>query len=139
MVYITKDGQIKLNHLNVKNRNGEVIFESGKLNEEGNLTEDARPFMKVFGDKEGKPVGLLFWKYEKLLSDTRIKAGERRVEEYSIDKKVEDKLLYPLTATVKLNFRVYPQWVTSAVQKAFPNLPNPPVVELEKAVKEFEN
>ena len=73
------------------------------------------------------------------MSDTRIKAGERRVEEYSIDKKVEDKLLYPLTATVKLNFRVYPQWVTSAVQKAFPNLPNPPVVELEKAVKEFEN
>lgn len=125
--------------ITVKNRNGEVIFESGKLNEEGNLTQDARPFMKVFGDKEGKPVGLLFWKYEKLLSDTRIKAGERRVEEYVIDKKFEDKLLYPLTATVKLNFRVYPQWVTSAVQKAFPNLPNPPVIELEKSVKEFEN
>jgi hypothetical protein len=91
--------------------------------------------MKVFGDKDGKPVGLLFWKYEKLLSDTRIPAGKRRVESYNIQE--SEKLKYPLTAVVKLNFRIYPQWVTDAVQKMYPQLPDPPVVELEKIIKKF--
>ena len=124
--------------ITVKDRNGDIVFEAGKLKEDGNLGEDARPFMKVFGDKEGKPVGLLFWRYEKLLSDTRIKAGERRVESYNIELEEEEKLQYPLTAIVKLNFRIYPQWVTNAVQKAYPQLPNPPVIELEKIIQEFE-
>ncbi len=123
--------------ITVKDRNGKVVFESGKLKEDGNLGVDARPFMKVFGDKDGKPVGLLFWRYEKLLSDTRIAAGERRVESYEIKVEEGEKLQYPLSAIVKLNFRIYPQWVTSAVQKAYPQLPNPPVVELEKIIKEF--
>lgn len=123
--------------ITVKDRTGKVVFESGKLKKDGNLGDDARPFMKVFGDKEGKPVGLLFWRYEKLLSDTRIKAGERRIESYEIKLKEDEILEYPLTAIVKLNFRIYPQWVTSAVQKSYPNLPNPPVVELEKVIQEF--
>jgi DNA-binding beta-propeller fold protein YncE len=46
--------------ITVKDRNGKVLFEAGKLKKDGNLGEDARPFMKVFGDKEGKPAGLLF-------------------------------------------------------------------------------
>ncbi len=121
--------------ITAKDREGKVVFESGKLKEDGNLGEDARPFIKIFGDKNGKPVGLLFWRYEKLLSDTRIPAGERRVETYNIEK--SKKLKYPLTVIVKLNFRIYPQWVTDAVKKAYPQLPNPPVVELEKIIKEF--
>jgi hypothetical protein len=44
---------------------------------------------------------------KKLLSDTIIPAGERRVE--ACDIKTRDALNYPLTATVKLNFRIYPQ------------------------------
>ncbi len=121
--------------ITLKDANGKVVFESGKLKDDGNLDTDARPFMKVFGDKNGKPVGLLFWKYEKLLSDTRIKAGERRIETYDISK--PEKLIYPLSVIVKLNFRIYPQWVTDAVRKAYPQLPNPPVVELEKIMKDF--
>ena len=50
---------------------------------------------------------------------------------------LEKNLNYPLKATVKLNFRIYPQWVTSIVQKAFPELPNPPVVELENIEQIF--
>ncbi|MCP4969299.1 MAG: hypothetical protein GY932_01745 [Arcobacter sp.] len=123
--------------ITVKDREGNVVFESGKLKEDGNLGDDARPFMKVFGDKDGKPVGLLFWRYEKLLSDSRIKAGERRIESYDIKVDKGDKLSYPLTAIVKLNFRIYPQWVTNAVKKRYPQLPSPPVVELEKIVQEF--
>jgi len=121
--------------ITIKDRNGKIVFESGKLKDDGDLDTDARPFMKVFGTKEGKPAGLAFWKYEKLLSDTRIPAGVRRVESYKISNIKE--LKYPLTAIIKLNFRVYPQWVTTAVQKSYPNLPNPPVVELEKIIQEF--
>jgi DNA-binding beta-propeller fold protein YncE len=123
--------------ITVKDRENKVVFESGKLKEDGNLGEDARPFMKVFGDKDGKPAGLLFWKYEKLLSDTRIAAGERRVESYKIQSDGND-LKHPLTAEVKLNFRIYPQWVTDAVKKAYPILPNPPVIELNKLTKTFD-
>lgn len=122
--------------ITVTDRDNKVVFESGKLKEDNNLGEDARPFMKVFGDENSKPVGLLFWRYKKLLSDTRIPAGKKRVEIFDI--KEADKLKYPLKAVVKLNFRIYPQWVTDAVKKAFPQLPNPPVVELNRVVQIFE-
>ena len=113
-----------------------IVFSSGKLQEDGNLAEDARPFMKVFGDENSKPVGLMFWRYKKMISDTRIPAGERRVESYQIpDAKAQE---YPLKAVVKLNFRIYPQWVTDAVKRAYPQLPNPDVVTLEKIEKSFE-
>ncbi|MDT8338845.1 MAG: multiheme c-type cytochrome, partial [Sulfurimonas sp.] len=59
----------------VKDRGGRVVFSSGKLKEDGNIEDGSRLFQKVFGDEEGKPVGLLFWKYKTLLSDTRIPAG----------------------------------------------------------------
>ena len=36
----------------------------------GAVPEDARLFRKVFGDAEGKPVGLKFWRYAKLIEDT---------------------------------------------------------------------
>ena len=61
--------------------------------------------MKVFGDEEGNPVGLLFWKYKTLLKDTRIPAKERRVESYNLP----TDLNYPLNVDVKLNFRIYPE------------------------------
>ena len=109
--------------ITLKDKDGKIVFESGKLKDDGNLGRDARPFMKVFGDENFKPVGLYFWRYKKLISDTRIAAGERRIESYSI--KNIDNFNYPLTITVKLNFRIYPQWVTNIVQKAYPNLPDP--------------
>jgi len=120
--------------ISIKDKNGKIIFQSGKLKKDGNLREDARIFKKVFGDKNGKPVGLLFWRYEKLLSDTRIPAGKRRIEIYDVLLK---DAAYPLKVMVKLNFRVYPQWVTTGVQKLYPQLPNPPVIELNKIVKTF--
>lgn len=119
--------------ITIKDKNKNIVFSSGKLKEDGNLGEDARPFMKVFGDENGNPVGLLFWKYKTLLKDTRIPAKQRRVESYDL----ADNLAYPLDVEVKLNFRIYPQWVTDAVKKAFPTLPNPPVIKLEEIKKEF--
>ncbi|MBE0514666.1 multiheme c-type cytochrome [Sulfurimonas sp.] len=117
----------------VKDRESRVVFSSGKLKKDGNIEDGSRLFQKVFGDEEGKPVGLLFWKYKTLLSDTRIPAGERRVEKFEMSKEA----LYPLHVSVKLNFRIYPQWVTDAVRKVFPVILNPNVVELVTEQKEF--
>ena len=119
----------------LKDRDGNIVLSSGKLQADGNLAKDARIFMKVFGDKNSKPVGLMFWRYEKLLKDTRIPAGKRRVESYKIEEK---KLNYPLTIVVKLNFRIYPQWVSNIVQKMYPQLPDPTVITLNKLVKSFQ-
>lgn len=117
----------------VKDKEGRVVFSSGKLKEDGNIEDGSRLFQKVFGDEEGKPVGLLFWKYKTLLSDTRIPAGERRVEKFELGKEA----LYPLHVSVKLNFRIYPQWVSDAVRKVFPVLLNPNIIELATEQKEF--
>ncbi len=116
--------------ITLKDANNKIVYSSGKLKKDGNLAKDARPFMKVFGDENSKPVGLFFWRYKKLLSDTRIPAGETRVETHIIND--AKSLAYPLSVQVKLNFRIYPQWVTSTVQKAYPQLPNPPVITLEE-------
>ena len=43
-----------------------------------------RLFQKVFGDAEGKPVGLKFWRYAKLLEDTRIPADGWRDEAWPL-------------------------------------------------------
>ncbi|MDQ1264741.1 MAG: hypothetical protein QG559_1742 [Campylobacterota bacterium] len=116
----------------VKDKEGKVILSSGRLKDDGNIEEGSRLFQKVFGDENSKPVGLLFWKYKTLLSDTRIPAGERRVESFKLPKDT----LYPLKISVKLNFRIYPQWVSDKVRKVFPILPNPSVIELQSVEKE---
>lgn len=119
--------------ITIKDDQGKLLFSSGKLNAEDELSKDARLFMKEFGDKEGKPVGLLFWKYEKLLKDTRIPAGQRRVEQFGLPQNI--KAGTSLYVSVKLNFRIYPAWVTKAVQKTYSNLPTPPVIELQSIEK----
>lgn len=117
----------------VKDKDGKLIFSSGKLKSDGNIEEGSRLFQKVFGDENSKPVGLLFWKYKTLLSDTRIPAGERRAERFALDKGTK----YPIKVSAKLNFRIYPQWVSDAVRRVFPILSNPNVVELKRVEKEL--
>ncbi|MBL0708382.1 MAG: hypothetical protein JJW00_04975 [Sulfurimonas sp.] len=119
--------------ITIKDKNSKVVFSSGKLKKDGNLDTDARPFMKVFADENSKPVGLFFWRYKKLLSDTRIPAGKRRVESFKI-KNYKD-LNYPLSIEVRLNFRIYPQWITDIVSRAYPQLPSPPVITIQTIKK----
>ena len=119
----------------LKDAESNTVFSSGKLQDDGNVGTDARMFMKVFGDENAKPVGLLFWRYKILLSDTRIPAKERREEVFSLPH--AENLKYPLKLEVKLNFRIYPQWITDIVRRAYPQLPDPPVVVLEESQKEF--
>ncbi len=118
----------------VKDAQGNVVLSSGKLDKTGNIEKNSIIYNKVFGDKEGNPVGLFFWRYEKLLKDNRIDPKERRVERFELPK----DLKYPLHLTLKLNFRIYPQWVTDIAKAAYPQLPDPPVVTISQLEKTFE-
>lgn len=104
---------------------GNIIFSSGVADGEGNLPSDTRLFMKVMGDATGQPVGLRFWRYSQLLSDTRIPANGSREERFSIPHSAK-----PITVNTRLLYRIYPQWVTRQVQVNQPDLPTPPIVEL---------
>ena len=113
---------------------GRILLSSGKLDSHGNLEKNSIIFNKVFGDKDGTPVGLFFWRYEKLLSDTRIPAGERIENAFAIPKDAK----YPLHLTLHLRYRIYPQWVTDIVKAAYPALIDPPAVSIAKLEKDFE-
>lgn len=82
----------------------------------------------MFGDAEGKPVGLKFWRYAKLLEDTRIPADGWRDEVWPLPADAQG----PFKADIKLNFRTYPKWVSDAVRAAEPSLPAPPIVLLAR-------
>lgn len=117
----------------LKDANANVILSSGKLDANGELQEGSRVFQKVFGDENNKPVGLYFWRYKTMLKDTRIPAKQRRVESFELPKNIK----YPLNIDIKLKFRIYPQWVSSAVKRLYPTMPNPDIVELNSLSKKF--
>ncbi|MEG0006956.1 MAG: hypothetical protein RR721_10665 [Aeromonas sp.] len=111
--------------LTVTDANGQVVLQSGQP-VDGAVPEDARLFRKVFGDAEGKPVGLKFWRYAKLLEDTRIPADGWRDEAWPLPADAKA----PFQADIKLNFRTYPKWVNDIVRASEPALPEPPIVTL---------
>ena len=115
--------------------NGKKVFESGVM-KDGYIPKDARKFVKVGVDKEGKPVGQLFWRYVKIGKDTRIKSGQTRREVFELPTEVE----YPLTVSTRVLYQVFAKALTEKVKKAFPeeNIPPPEVIELEKTVSVYE-
>lgn len=112
----------------VTDATGRLVLEHGKMDDSGNLAPDARLFQKVFGDAEGKPVGLRFWRYEKMLKDTKIPANGHRDEAFDLPRDA----VFPLQAEVRMMFRIYPQWVTDAVRQTYPELPEPQAVEMAR-------
>jgi hypothetical protein len=118
----------------VRDANGAVVVQSGALDDKGVLDPQARVFAKVFGRADGSHAGLVFWRHEKMLSDTRIPAGGYRDETYALPAGTA----FPVTVEARLMFRIYPQWVTDAVREAFPELPNPPAVELNTLSTTFD-
>lgn len=112
----------------VTDDDGNLLYSSGVANDEGHLPDDSRLFKKVFGDADGKPVGLLFWRYEKMLSDTRIAADSSRVERFELPPHIRQ----PFNIDTRLLFRIYPQAVTDIVREQVPELPEPPIIELQK-------
>jgi len=117
----------------VTDANGQEVLTSGTVDNKSVVDPDARMFMKEMGDEEGKPVGLLFWRYAKLLNDTRIPADGYRDEIFTLPEETQ----YPISVSTKLQYRIYPQWVTDVVRQSEPELPNPPVIELKHIENSF--
>lgn len=110
----------------VTDAGGRVLVHSGFPDADGNLPEDSRFFRKVMGDENGQPVKLHFWRFARMLEDTRIPADGYRDEAFDLPADVE----WPVTVDSKLLFRIYPQWITDRVQQEFPDLPTPDIITL---------
>jgi len=121
-------------YVRVRDARGRVVLESGALDDRGRVPNSARMFNKVLGDADGRPVGLRFWRYATLLSDTRIPAGEFRDEEFRLGGPME----FPLMALVELRFRSFPRALSEQVKKSFPDLQLPPVHSLVRLERSLE-
>lgn len=117
----------------VRDASGQIVLESGKMDDAGVVDPDARFFRKVFGDKYGEPVGFVFWRYEKMLEDTKIPAGGHRDEVFELPANT----VFPVTAKVRLMFRTYPQAVTDLVREQYPDLTNPEAVLMTEDTAEL--
>lgn len=119
----------------VTDSKGQERVVSGRL-DKGYLPKDSRVFVKKSGYMHGEPVGLKFWRVEKILKDTRISPDETRVESFTLPA----DLSYPITAKVKINYRAFPKGLTEKVQKRFPDkdVPIAAVVVMNKITKVIE-
>ncbi len=117
----------------VRDASGQIVLESGKMDDAGVVDPDARFFRKVFSDKYGDPVGFVFWRYEKMLEDTKIPAGGHRDEVFELPANT----VFPVTAKVRLMFRTYPQAVTDLVREQYPDLTDPEAVLMTEDTAEL--
>lgn len=114
---------------------GARVFESGVM-KDGYIPKDSRKFVKVGVDKNGKPVGQLFWRYVKIGKDTRIKSGQTRNEQFILP----DNIDYPITIQTRVLYQVFAKALTEKVKAEFPDeiIPDPEVIELEKVVTTYQ-
>lgn len=113
--------------LTVTDANGQQVFSSGVM-EDGYIPADARKFIKIGVDKNNKPVGLRFWRYDKIGKDTRIKSGQTRRESFTLPA----DSIYPLTVNARVLYQVFSRQLSEKVRRAFPeqNIEDSEVVEL---------
>ncbi|WP_298439155.1 hypothetical protein [uncultured Ferrimonas sp.] len=114
--------------------NGQQVLSSGVMTD-GVIPKDARKFVKVGVDKAGVPVGLRFWRYEKIGKDTRIQSGETRLEHFQLPADLQ----YPLTVSTRVLYQVFAKGLSDKVRAAYPDeqIPEPEVIELQKVVQVY--
>lgn len=107
-----------------------LLYQSGFLNKNHELPDNARIFRTVFGDGKGNPV-INIAKARQVLKDNRIKAGESADEAFMLD----NALKKGDTITVRLLYRSAPQ----KILKLLPGKPlGPlPLVEMAKLVQKI--
>ncbi len=116
--------------MTVIDASGREVLRHGHVSEDGTVPENARFFRKVFGDENGKPVGLVFWRFAKILEDTRIPPDGYRDEVYELPSGTR----LPVKVKARLLFRIYPKAITDVVRQRFPELPQPDIIEMKHLV-----
>lgn len=119
--------------VSVKDASGKVVLQSGALDDAGALDKSARLFRNGFSDRHGGALGINFFEYQILSEDTRIPAKGHRDEVFDLPENVK----FPISVSVKLMFRTFPQSITKVVQARYPNLPAPEAIELNLEQKVF--
>ena len=119
----------------IKDKDENIIYKNGHM-EKNRVPKGAREFKKVLGDKSGNPVGLHFWRYEKMIKDTRIPANGYKDEIF----KIPSNILYPIKVQVRLLFRAFSPDLTNKVREAFPkrDIPYAQVIEINRLFQKFD-
>jgi hypothetical protein len=89
----------------VTDANGNTVFHSGAIGEDGDVDSEAVMYHTVFADKEGNPTHKP-WLAESLLSDRRIPPRETDLARYSFD---AGEAATPLRVQATLNYRTASQ------------------------------
>jgi hypothetical protein len=115
----------------VTNRQGDVIFESGKPDSRGHLPESTILYHTVFGDGTGKKVMNLA-RAREILKDYRIAAGETKKETLLLPARLPDEI----EVNVTLNYRLLPQtYLDSFMGERAPRLPIVPMATEKRNLK----
>ncbi len=111
--------------IKVQDKDNNIIFQSGVLDDKQILPEDAYIYRTVFGDGKGNPI-VNIAKARQVLSDNRIKAGKSVTTTVGLPQ----PLVKGMFVTVRLLYRGAPQKVLNLIPgKPLGSLP---VVEMEK-------
>ena len=85
---------------------GNRFYQSGALDEDGNIDPDAIVYHTVFGDANGNPTEKV-WFAESVISDNRILPREKAVEKHTFT--IPQNAKNPITISAKLQYRSAPQ------------------------------
>jgi hypothetical protein len=101
---------------------GEILWQTGGLDEYGELLPGTLQFRKVLGDANGRPIELhRFWVATQVLEDTRLAPLENRQQVFAIHLPAEHS--GPLRLTARLLYRDVPvSFAAFALEKPVPNL-----------------
>jgi hypothetical protein len=112
---------------------GNLVWQSGGLDEYGELAQDAVRFRKVLGDSNGRPIELhRFWVATQILADTRLAPLEARRLEYRLPQPPAEAGPYRLVARL-LYQDVSATFAAFALEKPVIDLP-----VIEMAAQELE-
>jgi hypothetical protein len=118
-------------YVEVSDSNGNLIFESGGLDERGEIDKNAVMYNTVLGNDKGEPV-VNIAKASKILYDHRIPPKDYVIEEYSLS--IPSDAVSPLFIEATLKYRSISQALAQKLMGS--EAPNIPVINM---VSDFES